>query len=139
MSFSFFKARSKTPQEVVKAIQECLVALDTKTVVEVRALEKWTKFAGIRVYGFEMRLEWLELQSPYAMEEVEKNFSTMRYMLSGDGETEANTEQVLQLAVEMCKEDVLTLLVHKLPLYGWQARQDLVHCWSILLRQTMDS
>ncbi|KAL9256847.1 Calcium-binding protein 39-like protein [Drosera capensis] len=114
MSFSFFKARSKTPQEVAKLIQESLVALDMKTVVEVRALEK-------------------------ALEEVEKNFSTMRYMLSGDGETEANTEQVLQLAVEMCKEDVLTLLVHKLPLYGWQARKDLVHCWSILSRQSMDS
>ncbi|GAB2237665.1 hypothetical protein Droror1_Dr00015567 [Drosera rotundifolia] len=114
MSFSFFKARIKTPQEVAKAIQESLVALDMKTVVEVRALEK-------------------------ALEEVEKNFSTMRYMLSGDGEMEANTEQVLQLAVEMCKEDVLALLVHKLPLYGWQARKDLVHCWSILLRQTMDS
>ena len=41
MSFSFFKpSRPRTPQEVVKSIKESLMALDTKTVVEVRALEK---------------------------------------------------------------------------------------------------
>ena len=41
MSFSFFKAsRPKTPQEVVKTIKDSLMALDTKTVVEVKALEK---------------------------------------------------------------------------------------------------
>lgn len=41
MSFSFFKpSRPKTPQEVVKAIRDSLLALDTKTVVEVKALEK---------------------------------------------------------------------------------------------------
>jgi len=41
MSFSFFKAlRPKTPQEVAKSIKESLMALDTKTVVEVKALEK---------------------------------------------------------------------------------------------------
>ncbi|GAB2295122.1 hypothetical protein Dimus_038342 [Dionaea muscipula] len=114
MSFSFFKPRPKIPQEVAKAIQESLNALDTKTVAEVKALEK-------------------------ALEEVEKNFSAMRYMLSGDGETEPNAEQVLQLAIEICKEDVLSLLVLKLPVYGWQARKDLVLCWSILLRQAMDS
>jgi len=41
MSFSFFKAlRPKTPQEVAKSIKESLMALDTKTVSEVKALEK---------------------------------------------------------------------------------------------------
>lgn len=41
MSFSFFKAlRPKTPQELAKAIKDSLMALDTKTVVEVKALEK---------------------------------------------------------------------------------------------------
>lgn len=41
MSFSFFKpSRPKTPQEVAKVIKDSLMALDTKTVVEVRALEK---------------------------------------------------------------------------------------------------
>jgi hypothetical protein len=33
-------SRPKTPQEVAKAIKDSLVALDTKTVVEVKALEK---------------------------------------------------------------------------------------------------
>ncbi|XP_058728158.1 uncharacterized protein LOC131599935 [Vicia villosa] len=77
MSFSFFKvSRPKTPQEVVKSIKESLVALDTKTVVEVKALEK-------------------------ALEEVEKNFVTMRTMLSGDGESEPNLDQVSQLVEEI--------------------------------------
>lgn len=44
----------------------------------------------------------------------------MRCMLVGDGETEPNMEQVSQLAFEMCKEDGLALLVHKLPILGWE-------------------
>ncbi|PQM34033.1 calcium-binding protein 39 [Prunus yedoensis var. nudiflora] len=92
MSFSFFKpSRPKTPQEVAKAINDSLMALDTQTVVEVKALEK-------------------------ALEEVEKNFGTMK-----------------------CMEGVLDLLIHKLPILGWEARKDLVHCWSILLKQKVDS
>ncbi|KAI9194932.1 hypothetical protein LWI28_010226 [Acer negundo] len=115
MSFSFFKpSRPKTPLEVVKTTKDSLMALDTKTVVEVKALEK-------------------------ALEEVEKNFATMRCMLSGDGEVEPNPEQVSQLASEVCKEDVLALLIHKLPILGWEARKDLVHCWSILLKQKVGS
>ncbi|MBA0587368.1 hypothetical protein Gorai_000500 [Gossypium raimondii] len=73
------------------------------------------------------------------MEEVEKNFVTMRCMLSGDGEVEPNVEQVSQLALEISKEDVISLVVHKLPILGWEARKDLVHCWSILLKQQVDS
>ncbi|KAK2394022.1 mitochondrial import inner membrane translocase subunit TIM22-4 [Trifolium repens] len=107
-------SRPKTPQEVVKSIKESLMALDTKTVVEVKALEK-------------------------ALEEVEKNFVTMRTMLSGDGESEPNSDQVSQLVEEICKEDVLTLIIHKLPILGWEARKDLVHCWTILLKQKVDS
>lgn len=40
MSFFFKPSRPKTPTELVKAIKDSLVALDTKTVVEVKALEK---------------------------------------------------------------------------------------------------
>lgn len=51
MSFSFFKpSRPKTPQEVVKAIRDSLLALDTKTVVEVKALEKVKVFTFIGLY-----------------------------------------------------------------------------------------
>jgi calcium binding protein 39 len=32
-------------------------------------------------------------------------------MLSGDGEVEPNQEQVLQIAIEICKEGVLSLFV----------------------------
>ncbi|KAG8636659.1 hypothetical protein MANES_15G020600v8 [Manihot esculenta] len=115
MSFSFFKpSRPKTPQEVVKAVKDSLMALDTKTVVEVKALEK-------------------------AMEEVEKNLVAVRCMLCGDGEVEPNIDQVSQLVLEVCKEDVLSLVIHKLPNLGWEARKDLVHCWSMLLKQQVDS
>ncbi|KAF6145221.1 hypothetical protein GIB67_041416 [Kingdonia uniflora] len=115
MSFSFFKPfRPKTPLELVKAVSESLLALDTKTVAEVKALEK-------------------------ALEEVEKNFVLMRQMLSGDGEVEPIAEHVLQLTSEICKEDVLSLLIHKLPILGWETRKDLVHCWCIFLRQMVGS
>ncbi|XP_043721591.1 calcium-binding protein 39-like [Telopea speciosissima] len=114
MSFYFFKQRPKPAPELVTSIRDSLLALDTKTVVEVKALEK-------------------------ALEEVEKNFVAMRQMLSGDGEAEPNTDSVSQFTVEVCKEDVIGLFVHKLPFLGWEARKDLVHCWSILLRQMVDS
>ncbi|CAK9180883.1 unnamed protein product [Ilex paraguariensis] len=115
MSFSFFKpSRPKTPQELVKAIKDSLIALDTKTVAEVKALEK-------------------------ALEEVEKNLVTMKLMLSGDGEAEPNVDQISQLTLEICKEDVIALFIHKLPILGWEARKNLVHCWSIMLRQMVGS
>ncbi|XP_072976285.1 uncharacterized protein [Typha angustifolia] len=109
MSF-FFKASKprSTPIELVKAIKESLLALDTKTVVK-------------------------------ALEEVEKYILSLRQILTGDGEAEPNQDQVLQIALEICKEDVLSLFVHKLPSLGWEARKDLVHCWCILLRQKVDS
>jgi len=48
----------------------------------------------------------------------------MRTMLSGDGESEPNLDQVSQLVEEICKEDVLTLLIHKLPILGWEVSSD---------------
>ncbi|OWM78519.1 calcium-binding protein 39 isoform X2 [Punica granatum] len=115
MSFSFFRpSRPKTPQELVKATKDSLAALDTKTVVEVKALEK-------------------------ALEEVEKNFQTIRCMLSGDGEVEPNPEQISQLALEVCKEDVIALIILNLHILGWETRKDIVYCWSILLKQKVGS
>ncbi|KAJ8441200.1 hypothetical protein Cgig2_024929 [Carnegiea gigantea] len=52
MSFCFFKARLRTPQEVAKATKDSLVVLDSITVVDFEAREK-------------------------ALGEVEKNFSTI--------------------------------------------------------------
>ncbi|EMS66167.1 hypothetical protein TRIUR3_30767 [Triticum urartu] len=54
-----------------------------------------------------------------ALEEVEKNISSLRQVLSGDGEAGANQEQVLQIALEICKEGVLSLFVQNLPSLGW--------------------
>ncbi|KAM0850529.1 hypothetical protein ACQ4PT_053015 [Festuca glaucescens] len=73
-----------------------------------------------------------------ALEEVEKNISSLRQVLSGDGETEPNQEQVLQIALEICKEDLLSLFVQNLPSLGWGVRKDLVNCWCILLGQKAD-
>lgn len=141
MSFSFFKpSRPKTPQEVAKVIKDSLMALDTKTVVEVRALEKVSfvssKFSvednlelhlGLRELsdGIHLFLNWRLfkcMNGPLlqAMEEVEKNFVTMRCMLTGDAEVEPNADQVLQLTQEICKECVIDLLIHKLPVLGWE-------------------
>uniref|UniRef100_A0A0A9DDQ7 Protein Mo25 n=1 Tax=Arundo donax TaxID=35708 RepID=A0A0A9DDQ7_ARUDO len=73
-----------------------------------------------------------------ALEDVEKNILTLRHTLLGDGEVEPNQEQVLQIALEICKEGVLSLFVQNLPSLGWEGRKDLVHCWCILLRQKVD-
>ncbi|XP_037414620.1 calcium-binding protein 39-like isoform X2 [Triticum dicoccoides] len=73
-----------------------------------------------------------------ALEEVEKNISSLRQVLSGDGEAGANQEQVLQIALEICKEGVLSLFVQNLPSLGWGVRKDLVICWCILLGQKVD-
>lgn len=115
MSFSFFKqSRPKTSQELVKAIKDSLMAIDSITAAEVKSLEK-------------------------GMEEVEKNILTMRTMLSGDGEVEPSAEQITQLTLEICNEDAISLLFHKLPILGWETRKNVVHCWSILLKQQVDS
>ncbi|WOL16396.1 calcium-binding protein 39-like isoform X1 [Canna indica] len=74
-----------------------------------------------------------------ALEEVEKNIVAMRQMLSGDGEVEPNPDHISQFALEICNGDVVSLFIHKLPTLGWEARKDLVYCWSILLRQNIDS
>lgn len=115
MSFSFFKAsRPKTPSELAKTVRDSFNALDSITVAEVKALDK-------------------------AMEEVEKNIVAMKVMLTGDGEVEPNPDQVSQLTLEVCNEDVIALFIHKLPILGWEARKNLVHCWSIMLKQKVDS
>jgi calcium binding protein 39 len=57
-----------------------------------------------------------------ALEDVEKNVLTLRQTLSGDGEVEPNQEQVLQIALELCKEGMLSLFVQNLPSLGWEVR-----------------
>ncbi|KAH9621384.1 hypothetical protein KSS87_007198 [Heliosperma pusillum] len=110
MAFSFFKPRSKSPQEIARATKDSLLALDSPTVVEVKVLEK-------------------------ALEEVDRNFSAIKVILCGDGEAEPSPDQILQLTIEICKDDVIPLLVHKLLIFGWQARKDLALCWSVMLKQ----
>ncbi|EPS69534.1 hypothetical protein M569_05231, partial [Genlisea aurea] len=115
MSFSFFKqSKTKTPQELAKALEDSLAALDSKTVAEVKSLEK-------------------------ALEEVERNVALIRFMLSGDGEIEPSPDLIAQLTVEVCSEDLISLLIHKLPILGWETRKNIVHCWCILLKQKVDS
>ncbi|XP_066387920.1 putative MO25-like protein At4g17270 [Miscanthus floridulus] len=70
-----------------------------------------------------------------ALEEVEKNISSLRLLIFGDGGVEPNQEQALQITLEICKEDVISLIVQNLPSLGWGVRKDLVLCWGILLRQ----
>ncbi|KAL3683077.1 hypothetical protein R1sor_001099 [Riccia sorocarpa] len=113
MSFNFFKQfKLKTPAELVKVTREALLALDSKTVADVRLLEK-------------------------ALEEVDKNLVAMKHMLLGEGDAEPNPEQVSQLTFEACKDDFLELLVQKLPSLGWEARKDTVNIWCTVLRQSV--
>lgn len=70
--------------------------------------------------SFPSIIDLLTHYSIQALEEVEKNFATLRVMLSGDGEVEPNPDQIAQLTLEFCKEDGLTLLMDKLPLLKWE-------------------
>lgn len=106
-SFSFFKpAKPKTPAELVKATRYALLALDSKLPIDSKALE-----------------------------EAEKNLASIKQMLLGDAETEPNLEQTSQIVLEACRDDILEILVQKLPLLSWDARKDSVQIWSALLRQ----
>jgi calcium binding protein 39 len=69
-----------------------------------------------------------------ALEDVEKNIFTLRQTLSGDGEVEPNQEQVLQIALEICKEDVLSLFVQNLPSLGWEVCHSSIECDVIFAR-----
>ena len=51
---------------------------------------------------------------------MDKHLLAMRKMLLGQNEIEPNSEQILQLALEACKEDLLELLVQKLHILGWE-------------------
>lgn len=44
----------------------------------------------------------------------------MRCVLCGDGETEPSMDQVTLLVQEICKEDVIALMIHKLAILGWE-------------------
>lgn len=44
----------------------------------------------------------------------------MKTMLLGDGETEPSTDQIAQLTLEICNEDIIGLLFHQLPNLGWE-------------------
>ncbi|KAG6435504.1 hypothetical protein SASPL_100378 [Salvia splendens] len=138
MSFSFFRqSRHKTPQELAKAIKDSLMAIDNITAAEVKSLEK--DASENCSYGSSNLDISAAIEADVGMEEVEKNIMTMRTMVSGDGEVEPSADQITQLALEICNEDVISLLFHKLPILGWEARKNLVHCWSILLKQKVDS
>ncbi|XP_073397022.1 uncharacterized protein [Physcomitrium patens] len=111
MSFSFFKQlKPKTPAELVRQVKESLSSLDTKTMGDTRLLEK-------------------------SMEEVDKNLKAMKDLLLGDSDTEPNAEVVAEVIQEICKIDVLELIVQKIPTMDWEARKDCVHIWGAVLRQ----
>ncbi|KAH7666935.1 Mo25-like protein [Dioscorea alata] len=93
MSFSFFRPASRSPQ--------------------------WSPLE--LVYAIREGLRALDTETgAKALEEVEKNILSMKQLLSGNGEAELDPNQVSQVAVEVCKDDLLSLFVLKLPTLGWQ-------------------
>ncbi|KAJ0979666.1 hypothetical protein J5N97_015140 [Dioscorea zingiberensis] len=114
MSFSFFRPSSRSPRSAPPPSDLAKAIRESLLALDTKTAAK-------------------------ALEDVEKNIVLMRQVLSGDGEAEPNLEQVSQLALDICKEDVLSLFVQNLPTLGWKARKDLVHCWCILLGQKVGS
>ncbi|KAI3817925.1 hypothetical protein L1987_11725 [Smallanthus sonchifolius] len=104
------------------------VKSDALATLILNKLRAGIKVCAIKAPGFgENRKASLQdlatLTGGQALEEVEKNFGAMKVMLLGDGEVEPNVDQITQLALEICKEDVIALFFQKLSILGLGGRK----------------
>ncbi|KAJ1653454.1 Hym1p [Dispira simplex] len=74
-----------------------------------------------------------------AQDDIAKALSSMRAMLSGDGDHDVSPEQVAQLSQEMYKNDLLPLLVTHMGRFEFETKKDAVHIFNTLLRRQIGS
>mmetsp|Transcript_34100 Transcript_34100/g.71811 ORF Transcript_34100/g.71811 Transcript_34100/m.71811 type:complete len:383 (+) Transcript_34100:225-1373(+) len=70
-----------------------------------------------------------------ALAEVAQNMAQMKSILYGEPEAPPNREAALELAREVLKTDLLTLLIIHLPLFEFECRKDVSQVFSNLLRK----
>ncbi|GJJ12476.1 hypothetical protein Clacol_006718 [Clathrus columnatus] len=108
---NFFKAKPRTPAELVRGLKDSLGRLD------------------VGPPGGEARRR--------AHEEVSKNISQLKGMLYGDGDP--TPEALAQLAQETYNIDLLHALVIYLHRFEFESRKDVVHIFNNLLRRQIGS
>jgi len=110
-----FKSKSKTPQEVVKAIKDGIGKLDSFAAPgDKRATEKIT-------------------------EEISKNLLAIKLVLYGDGDNDPNPEAVSQLAGEIYNLDLLYVLATNISRFEFEAKKDVAQIFNSLLRRQIGS
>lgn len=108
---NFFKAKQRTPAELVRGLKESLGKLD------------------VGPPGGEARRR--------AHEEVSKNIAQLKGMLYGDGDP--TPEALAQLAQETYNVDLLHALVIHIHSFEFESRKDVVHIFNNLLRRQIGS
>ncbi|KAL7750426.1 Hym1p [Sorochytrium milnesiophthora] len=105
MSF-LFKAKAKTPQDLVRSVRDGIVKLDTS-----------------------------DRKSDKAGEELSKNLNAMKHMLIGDGEHDPDPHIVSTIAQEVYNTDLMSLLVNQLSRFEFESKKDVTLIMNSLLRR----
>jgi len=106
---NFFKAKQRTPQELVRGVRDSIARLDVGPPESKRK----------------------------ASEEVSKGLAQMKGMLYGDGDP--LPELVAQLAQETYNTDLLQHLVSNIHKFDFEARKDVAQIFNNLLRRQIGS
>ncbi|KAI5848904.1 Mo25-like protein [Tricharina praecox] len=104
MSFLFSRNRQKTPQELVRALKDTIMRLDTP------------------------------LEKRRASEEATRLLSQLKVILQGNTESEPLPDQVQALSDEVINKDLLPLLAENLFRLDFEAKKDVVALFNGLLR-----
>lgn len=102
-----FGHKSKNPLDLIKSLQEALLALEKGD----RKVEK-------------------------AMEDVSKNLVSMKNLLYGSGDNEQQTDiAVAQLAQELYNSNLLLMLINNLSKIEFEAKKDVAQIFNNILRR----
>eukprot|EP00040_Diaphanoeca_grandis_P015697 m.80411 g.80411 ORF g.80411 m.80411 type:complete len:332 (-) comp25309_c0_seq1:30-1025(-) len=80
-------------------------------------------------------LEKVDNKNQKTLDDCSKYLGALKTMLYGSGGTEANQENVAQIAAEVYKTRTMHLLVEKLDLVDFEAKKDLVQIFNKLVRR----
>ncbi|KIR54897.1 calcium binding protein 39 [Cryptococcus gattii Ru294] len=72
-------------------------------------------------------------------EDISRQLSIVKTLLSGEGDSEPNPDAVVQVANEVYAQDLLSSMVVHLGKFDFEARKDVCNIYSILLRRQLGS
>jgi len=106
-----FGVKHKTPLELVKLVRDGLAVLNQPDAKDEKKTQK-------------------------AIEDVSRSLATIKTMLCGSGgDTESQTDTLVQLAHELCSNNMLKLLIDSLSKIDFEGRKDVVLIFNNLLRR----